>query len=38
MDAQKPDNGARLSRIPRNTFFLSVTYLTLLNRFLNDPP
>ena len=36
MDAQKPDNGARLSRNPRKNFFLSVDYLTLLNRFLND--
>jgi hypothetical protein len=34
--AQKPDNGARLSRNPRKNFFLSVSYLTLLNRFLND--
>jgi hypothetical protein len=38
MDAQKPDNGARLSRNPGKNFFLSVNYLTLLNRFLNDPP
>jgi hypothetical protein len=36
MDAQKPDNGARLSRNPRKNFFLSLNYLTLLNRFLND--
>jgi hypothetical protein len=36
MDAQKPDNGARLSRDPRKSFFLSVNYLTLLDRFLND--
>jgi hypothetical protein len=36
MDAQKPDNGARLSRNPRKNFFLSVNYLTLLDRFLND--
>jgi hypothetical protein len=35
MNAQKPDNGARLSRNPRKDFFLSVNYLTLLNRFLN---
>jgi len=36
MDAQKPDNGARLSRNPRKNFFLRVNYLTLLNRFLDD--
>jgi hypothetical protein len=36
MEAQKPDNGARLSRNPRKNFFLSVNYLTLLDRFLND--
>jgi hypothetical protein len=36
MDAQKPDNGARLSHNPRKNFFRSVNYLTLLNRFLND--
>ena len=36
MDAQKPDNGARLSRNPRKNFLLSVNYLTLLDRFLND--
>ena len=36
MNAQKPDNGARLSRNPRKDFFLSVNYLTLLNGFLND--
>ena len=36
MDPQKPDNGARLSRNPRKNFFLSVNYLTLLDRFLND--
>ena len=36
MDAQKPDNGARLSHNPRKNFFLSVNYLTPLNRFLND--
>ena len=36
MDAQKPDNGARLSRNPRKNFFPSVNYLTLLDRFLND--
>jgi hypothetical protein len=36
MDAQKTDNGARLSRNPRKNFFLSVNYLTLLDRFLND--
>jgi hypothetical protein len=36
MDAQKPDNGARLSGNPKKNFFISVTYLTLLNRFLND--
>jgi hypothetical protein len=35
-DAQKPDNGARLSRNPRKNFFLSVNYLTLFDRFLND--
>jgi hypothetical protein len=35
MDAQKPDS-ARLSRNPRKNFFLSVNYLTLLNRFLTD--
>lgn len=28
----------RLSRNPRKNSFLSVTYLTLLNGFLNDPP
>jgi hypothetical protein len=33
MDAQKPDNGARLSHNPRKNFFLSVNYLTLPNRF-----
>jgi hypothetical protein len=38
MEAQKPDNGARLSRNPRKNFFLSVNYLTLLDRFLNDAP
>jgi hypothetical protein len=32
----KPDNGARLSRNPRENFFLNVNYLTLLDRFLND--
>jgi hypothetical protein len=32
----KPDNGARLSGNPRKNFFLSVNYLTLLHRFLND--
>jgi hypothetical protein len=36
MDAQKPDNGARLSCNPRKNVLLSVNYLTLLNRFLND--
>jgi hypothetical protein len=36
MDPQKPDNGARLSRNPEKNFFLSVTYLTFLDRFLND--
>jgi hypothetical protein len=36
IDAQKPDNGTRLSRNPRKNFFLSVNYLTLLDRFLND--
>jgi hypothetical protein len=36
MDAQKPDNGARLSRNPRKNFFLSMNYLTLLDRFRND--
>jgi hypothetical protein len=36
MDAQKPDNGARLSCNPRKNILLSVNYLTLLNRFLND--
>jgi hypothetical protein len=34
--AQKPDNGARLSRNPRENFFLSVEYLTLLDRLLSD--
>jgi hypothetical protein len=37
MDAQKPDNGARPSHNPRKNLFLSVNYLTLLDRFLNDP-
>jgi hypothetical protein len=36
MEAQKPDNGARLSGNPRKNFFPSVNYLTLLDRFLND--
>ena len=36
MDTQKPDHGARLSRNPRNNFFLNVNYLTLLGQFLND--
>jgi hypothetical protein len=36
MDAQKPDNGARLSRDPGQNFFRSVNYLTLLDRFLID--
>jgi hypothetical protein len=36
MDAQKSANSARLSRGPRKNFFLSVNYLTLLNRFPND--
>jgi hypothetical protein len=36
MEAQKPDHGARLSRNPRKNFFLSVSYLTLSRRFLND--
>jgi hypothetical protein len=35
MDAEKPENGARLSCNPRKNFLLSVNYLTLLNRFLN---
>lgn len=30
------DNCARLSRNPKKNFFLSVNYLTLPNRFLND--
>jgi hypothetical protein len=30
------DNGARLSRNPRRIFFLGVSYLTLLDLFLND--
>ena len=34
----KPDNGVSLSRNPRKNFFLSVNYLTLLDRFLNDAP
>ena len=29
-------DGARLSRNPRKNFLLSVNYLTLLDRFLND--
>jgi len=33
MDAQQPDNGACLSHNPRKNFFLSVNYLTLLDRF-----
>ena len=36
MDAQKPDNGARLSRNPRKNFFLSVNSLTPLDPFQND--
>ena len=36
MDAQKPDNGARLSRNPRKNVFLTVNYLTLSTEFLND--
>jgi hypothetical protein len=36
MDAQKTDNGTRLSRNPWKNFFLSVNYLALLDRFLND--
>jgi hypothetical protein len=36
MEAQKPDNRARLSRNPWKNFVLSVNCLTLLDRFLND--
>ena len=36
MEAQKPDNCARLSRNPRKNFFLSVNHLTFLDQFLND--
>src|SRR6516225_11323133 len=32
----KTRHGVRLSRNPRKNFFLSVNYLTLLDRFLND--
>ena len=34
MDAQKPDNGACLSRASRKNFFRGVNYLTLIERFL----
>ena len=37
MDAQKPDNGARLSHNARENFFLTVNYLTLPNRFPERP-
>jgi hypothetical protein len=36
MEAVRPDNRARLSRNPSKNSFLSVNYLTLLDRFLND--
>jgi hypothetical protein len=36
MDAQKPDNGARLSRASGKNVFQSVNCLTLLERFLID--
>jgi hypothetical protein len=36
MDAQKPDHDAHLSRKSEENFFLSVNYLTLLDRFLKD--
>jgi hypothetical protein len=36
MDAQNPDNGARLSRNPSKNSFLSVNYLTLLDRYPSD--
>jgi len=36
MEAQKPDNRARPCRNPSKKSFLSVNYLTLFDRFLND--
>lgn len=36
MDAQKPDNDARLFRNPTKNLFLSVNTLTLFDRFRND--
>jgi hypothetical protein len=36
MDLQNPDNGARLSRNPSKNSFLSMNYLTRLDRFLSD--
>jgi hypothetical protein len=36
MEAVRPDNRARLSCNPSKNSFLSVNYLTLLDRFLTD--